>query len=402
MEDERRRSLVDRLVARRLARSPGVVRALQDVPRHRFLPDLPVEDAYADRAITLVKEAGVTVSSASQPSMIAEMLEQLAVEPGERVLEIGTGSGYNAALLAHLVGERGSVVTVELDAALAQRARAALDATGYERVIVLHADGAFGAPQFAPFDRIILTVAADDILPAWVEQLAADGRLVLPLTLHTLQESIAFDGPAPLHSVSILGTSFVTLRGSVAAALREITLDSEGNLRLRVRDPAALDRRALMKALLAPPALVDLESQIFAVDVWDGLDLWLDAHLDSLALASAHSEDDEFFRAWLSVSSERPRYAMTLALCDEAGIAFFVAEPRRPGAPCGLRRGRPRDRTRPRRDLAMERTWPAAHAPALDRRPSQGRAFQLEDRLSRGRAHREGRRHACPAVEPLV
>jgi hypothetical protein len=79
-----------------------------------------------------------------------------------------------------------------------------------------------------------------------------------------------------------------------------------------------------MDALRAPPAIVDLESQIFAVDVWGGLDLWLDAHLDSLALASAQSEDDGFFRAWLSVSAEKPRYAMTLALCDETGIAFFV------------------------------------------------------------------------------
>jgi protein-L-isoaspartate(D-aspartate) O-methyltransferase len=188
----------------------------------------------------------------------------------------------------------------------------------------LHADGAFGARPFAPFDRIILTVAADDILPAWTEQLAPGGRLVLPLTLNTLQESIAFEGPAPLRSVSIVGTSFVSLRGSEAAAAREITLDPEGAMRLRVRDPGAVDREALVKALLAPPVLVDLEAQLFAVDVWGGLDLWLDAHLDSLALASAQFEDDAVFRNWLSVSAEQPRYAMTLALCDEAGLAFFV------------------------------------------------------------------------------
>jgi protein-L-isoaspartate(D-aspartate) O-methyltransferase len=319
-----RTALVDRLIARRAARSSSVIRALRDVPRHVFLPDLPLDVAYADRSIALVLEEGITVSSASQPSMIAEMLEQLAIEPGNRILEIGTGSGYNAALLAQLCGTDGTVVTIDLDAALVERARSALASAGLERVHVLHGDGAAGAPDFAPFDRIILTVAADDIVDAWRLQLAPQGRLVLPLTLHTLQESVAFEGLDPMHSVSIVGASFVALRGSNAIVPREIELGKGPAVSLRVRNPAAIDRRALERAMQRPADFTPLED-IGAEDFWSGLDIWFDAHVPQAALAMAYgSGDGSSVEHWLSVAHDEPRFATTLALVDADAIAFLI------------------------------------------------------------------------------
>jgi protein-L-isoaspartate(D-aspartate) O-methyltransferase len=321
-----RRSLVRRLVARRTARSPAIVRALEDVPRHVFLPDVPLELAYADRSLALIVEDGVTLSSASQPSMIAEMLEQLDVRPGDRVLEIGTGSGYNAALLARLCGARGSVVTIDLDAGLVERARTALQAAGCANVHVLLGDGAAGAPAFAPFDRIILTVAADDVVDAWRAQLAEGGRLVLPLTLHALQESIAFEGLDPMRSVSIVGASFVALRGSSAIAPHEIELEASPAIRLRANEPGRIDGVAIARRLREAPAFALLEG-IDAADLWSGLDLWLDAHVASSALATASgSGSAACVDEWLSVADEGGRFATTLALCRDGAIAFFVRD----------------------------------------------------------------------------
>src|SRR6266702_1895917 len=109
---------------------------------------------------------GLPLSSSSQPAIMAIMLEQLGVAPGYRVLEIGTGTGYNAALIAHLVGERGTVVTVDIDADLVAKARANLDGAGYPDVIVICGDGGFGAPGHADDDDIIVTAGAWDLAPA--------------------------------------------------------------------------------------------------------------------------------------------------------------------------------------------------------------------------------------------
>ena len=176
--------LVDDLKKRGLFRTPDVEAAFRSVYRHLFLPGTPLQEVYSDRAISAKQDSeGQWISSSSQPAIMAIMLEQLGLEAGHRVLEIGTGPGYNAALIASIVGESGRVVTVEIDEDLAQAAREHLTLAGFERVQVDCADGAYGFPDAAPFDRIILTVGAPDITPAWWEQLKPDGRLVLPLLL---------------------------------------------------------------------------------------------------------------------------------------------------------------------------------------------------------------------------
>ena len=140
--EELRRLLVEKLLSGGVLRDAEVERALRIVPRHLFLPAIPVEDAYSDNAIPTHEEDGVPVSSASQPAIVAIMLQQLGIEPGMRVLEIGAGTGYNAALLAELTGPTGHVTTVDIDEEIAAEARAHLDAAGYSQVRVIAADGA--------------------------------------------------------------------------------------------------------------------------------------------------------------------------------------------------------------------------------------------------------------------
>lgn len=206
-------------------RDPAVERAFRAVPRHLFLPGVPLADAYADTAIATHWEEGVAVSSASQPAMVAVMLEQLRVEPGMRVLEIGAGTGYNAALLAELVGPSGAVTTLDIDAEIVAEAGEHLAAAGCLAVRAIAADGAAGWPEGAPYDRVILTVGASDIAPAWVEQLCAGGLLVIPLWLGGAEASVAFrkrDGLLVSESLSPCG--FMRLRGVEAGVERVVAL----------------------------------------------------------------------------------------------------------------------------------------------------------------------------------
>jgi protein-L-isoaspartate(D-aspartate) O-methyltransferase len=134
----------------------------------------------AARPVGPTAGAGVT-STASAPRIVASMLELAQLAAGMRVLEIGTGSGYNTALLQELVGPRGRVTSVDIDGALVYDARRRLDATGYPDVSVVVADGYFGAAERAPFDRVVATVGCVDVAPAWLGQLAPGGFCVVPL-----------------------------------------------------------------------------------------------------------------------------------------------------------------------------------------------------------------------------
>jgi protein-L-isoaspartate(D-aspartate) O-methyltransferase len=202
------------------------------VPRHLFLPGVSLPQAYADVAIPTHWERGSAVSSASQPTMVAIMLEQLDLQPGMRVLEIGAGTGYNAALLAELSGSEGSVTTIDIDPVISEEARARLWSAGYEHVQVLAADGAEGAPAFAPYDRVVLTVGATDISPVWVEQLVEGGLLVLPLRLGGAEASVALrkEQDGVLRSVSLTPCGFMRLRGAESAPELVVTLANSWRL----------------------------------------------------------------------------------------------------------------------------------------------------------------------------
>jgi protein-L-isoaspartate(D-aspartate) O-methyltransferase len=151
----------------------SVLRAMDEVPREHFVSAELVGSAYADQALPIA--CGQTIS---QPYVVAYMTEQLELEPRHRVLEIGTGSGYQAAVLSRIARE---VVSIERYRTLADAARDRLKTLGYANVTILTGDGFVGAPDRAPFDRIMVTAAAEQIPDAFVEQLADDGQMVLPL-----------------------------------------------------------------------------------------------------------------------------------------------------------------------------------------------------------------------------
>ena len=184
-------ALVDELKDEGHIQTPNIEAAFRAVLRHLFVPGKLLEEVYSDRAIQVKKDQdGQWLSSSSQPTIMAIMLEQLGLEPGHKVLEIGAGTGYNAALMAHIVGETGQIVTVDIDEDLAKAAREHLAMAGFEQVQVVCADGGYGYLDAAPYDRIILTVGAADITPAWREQMRPGGRIVLPLMLKGFMKSI--------------------------------------------------------------------------------------------------------------------------------------------------------------------------------------------------------------------
>ena len=167
--------MVDRLVRSGYLKDAAVRAAFLAVPREAFVRPEDRSAAYQD--VPLPIGSGQTISA---PSMIAIMLEEARLKPGERVLEIGTGSGYHAALLASLVGPR-NVVTMERNRSLAEWGRSNLAAVGFADVTVVVGDGSLGHPDRAPYDCIIATAGAPRIPPAWPVQLAPDGRIVAPI-----------------------------------------------------------------------------------------------------------------------------------------------------------------------------------------------------------------------------
>jgi protein-L-isoaspartate(D-aspartate) O-methyltransferase len=171
---EAREEMVAQTIKGRGVEDPDVLHAMRTVRRHEFVPDEYRDSAYADRPLPI--GYGQTIS---QPYIVALMTELLELHPGARVLEIGTGSGYQAAVLAELPGVE--VYTVEIVPQLAETVRQRLARLGYDEVRAKQDDGYYGWPEHAPFDAIIVTAAPDHLPQPLVEQLADGGRLVIPI-----------------------------------------------------------------------------------------------------------------------------------------------------------------------------------------------------------------------------
>ena len=320
--DRARARLADALRTAQRIRTPAVEEAFRTVPRHLFLPDVSTAEAYADEAVAVQHVDGVATSSASQPSMVAIMLEQLGLRPGHRVLEIGAGTGYNAALMARIVGPAGAVVAVDIDPELIGSAGRHLDAAGCHRVELICADGALGHPAGAPYDRIVLTVGAADIRPDWVAQLASGGRLLLPLAVRGSQLSVALDlGPdGLLHSDSVRSCAFIRLRGIGAGT--DATVRLADGLLAQVPDdaPVPVDPDALAVALEDPGPERGAPVPLTLMDVWDGFGLWLaltEPGTVRLLTDGGHPLDQRTFRPGSGGGA-------TVALVEDAGAAVVV------------------------------------------------------------------------------
>jgi protein-L-isoaspartate(D-aspartate) O-methyltransferase len=257
--------------------SRAVEAAFRAVPRHVFLPEMVATDAYQDEAFVIkTGDDGMPVSSSSQPAIMAIMLEQLGLAPGNRVLEIGAGTGYNAALMAFLVGEGGSVVTMDIDADLAARARAKLIAAGYARVVVICGDGGFGAPDHAPFDRIIVTAGAWDLAPDWLAQLGPGGRIVLPLSVRGIQLCVALEREAGhWRSRSACRCGFIRMAGALAGPESFVPLGPQPGLHVQADEGRPVDPDALYAALSGPTTDVPAGVRVAGLGELGEADLWL-------------------------------------------------------------------------------------------------------------------------------
>ncbi|MCX5258636.1 methyltransferase, FxLD system [Streptomyces canus] len=257
--------------------SDSVAAAFAAVPRHRFAPEASLEVVYDLHRIVPVKkdESGLNVSVMSAAHLQGVMLEQADIAPGMKVLEIGSG-GVNAAYLQELVGSHGEVTTVDIDRDIVDRARLRLDEAGYRQVKTVLADGERSVPDGAPYDRIIVTAAAWDIPPSWIDGLTEKGRLVVPLTVCGTTRSIAFDRDgAGLLSRSYRLAHFVPMQGEGAAEERKVLL-REGVVVQTDDVRVPLNAQALNHAL-DTPQLVRWSGA--AWDLPDELDLYLTLNL---------------------------------------------------------------------------------------------------------------------------
>lgn len=327
-------TLTDRLRADGMITSPIVERAFRTVPRHEFVPlGTPPEVAYnADDSVVIKRDRdGVTISTTSAPFIQARMIEQAGLGPGMSVLEIGSG-GYNAALLAEVVGPGGRVVSVDIDPEVIALARARLAGTGYgNRVTVVQADAEDRVPVLdGRADAILVTVGAWDLSPAWLEQLSQDGTIVVPLRMNGITRSIGLRREGDhLVSTSAEVCGFVAMQGSGAHDERVFLLpDGHGHdVKLRFDGAVPLDLR-LLDAVLAAGC----------TEVWSGvtvrhgvsfadLYLWFAGFLPGFCRVAADKGTDLAAdrKSWFPVGAVRGdsfAYLAARPALEGAGIEF--------------------------------------------------------------------------------
>jgi len=313
-----RERMLEQIKAAGHARSTPVEAVMRAVPRHRFVPDASVEDAYADIAIiTKRADDGTALSCASVPTIVAMMLDQLEVRPGDRILEIGAGTGYNAALLSDLAGPDGHVTTVDVDAEVTAGARRNLDANGYHQVEVVTGDGADGAAQNAPYDRIVFTVGAWDLPPAVWEQLKEGGRLVVPLRWRGQTRSLSL----VRHGDQLIADS-VELCGFVPMVGQEGEksghLDPDGQVALHWDLDQDIRLNALRDVLDRPKVEVWSGVTVGPYDPFDGLWLQMTATEPNVCRIAATAAAVEAGLCTPAIPTRSP------AIVDHDSLAYFT------------------------------------------------------------------------------
>lgn len=204
----KREAMVHHQIENRGVKDHRVLEAMRSVPRHKFTPESEIISAYEDHPLPI--GYGQTIS---QPFIVAYMCELAELEQTDRVLEVGTGSAYHAAVIAQLVD---SVYSIEIISELATRARKVIAELGYKNINIRHADGYFGWEEEAPFDAIIVTAAAEHIPPPLIRQLAEGGRMVIPVghPFFTQKLILAEKRNGKMYARDIIPVRFVPLTGS--------------------------------------------------------------------------------------------------------------------------------------------------------------------------------------------
>ena len=205
--DTLRNNMVENQIIARGVKDPLVIKAMRTVPRHLFIPKDDAAYAYLDEPRPIGE--GQTIS---QPYIVAFMTEQLHLKPEDHVLEIGTGSGYQAAVLAQIVD---SVYTIEIIPELAQKAKAVISELHYDNVVVIEGDGYNGWPKNAPYDGIIVTAAPSKIPPPLLEQLKDGGRMVLPVGEYVQELVVVNKSESGISMENVLPVRFVPMTGKI-------------------------------------------------------------------------------------------------------------------------------------------------------------------------------------------
>lgn len=273
---------------------PAVEAAFRKVPRHEFVPGASLEKAYSwfQAVITKTNEHGVQMSSVSAPQIQAFQLEQGRVRLGRRVLEIGSG-GYNAALVAEVVGPTGQVTTMDIDKDVTERAERLLRAHGYDEVQVITGDAAAGVPDRAPFDVILVTAGAWDIAPAWIDQLAEGGRLVVPLRVRGLTRSIAFVRRGDrLVSESARVCGFVPMQGTDEHHTQVLLVTGTEEIALKFDDEVMGDPSNLDNTVNTPRVETWTAVQLGMQEPFDSLQMWLATKLDGFCIMAVTDDLD--------------------------------------------------------------------------------------------------------------
>jgi protein-L-isoaspartate(D-aspartate) O-methyltransferase len=335
---ERRERLVAEVLQTSGVRDERITAALRDVPRHLFLPHLAPEEAYLDDAIVTKRDAeGQPISSSSQPAIMAIMLDQLTLATGQRVLEIGAGTGYNAALISHIIGPSGAVVSVDIDPDLVETARGHLASAGYPGVTVVAADGADGYPPGAPYDRVIATVGVSDLAPAWLYQAGPGARIVVPLDVRGSQLAVAFGRAGSgghWVSRSITPCGFMRMRGSLAGPERTVVLQPGLSVTLpdglTLADGQEVDGAALAAFLGGPATEFATGVRTSSLQVFWGLGLWLSAG-DPRSCAVAEERRDGENGPLARAPLRSGAMLATAGIVDSGGIAVLIADQQGPG-----------------------------------------------------------------------
>ncbi|MCK9870300.1 methyltransferase, FxLD system [Nocardiopsis dassonvillei] len=285
---------ITRLKAINALCSAEVERAVRAVPRHLFAPEFPLEQVYDHKTVLTTRHAedGTATSSVSAMWVQTLMLERAHLAPGMRVLEVG-GGGYNAALIAEVVGPTGTVVSMDIDPVVTDRARGFLAQAGYRnRVEAVMGDAEHGHPAGAPFDRVIVTVAATDLPPAWTDQLADGGRIVLPLGVRGFQRITVFTKRGGRLLVGETGNhaGFVPMQGAGAPAPRRVPVSESVEL-VTDADPVPAPQ-ALPEVFALPAHLEPTGVRIGRMEPTSTLQMWM-THLEGFGRLSGPAKSFE-------------------------------------------------------------------------------------------------------------